>query len=296
MEYSHFTNNLNILDSTLFSRKKRSILPSLNENGIVRTNFQFSPKTQKRLSGFINEFIEARNQFLLSESPAKLMFKQEEKWDIFFHTFDKKEQINSENRSQVLIVYVEDEVDLKDHFEFLSNYSAVAVVQGGRSSTFRFMVGTSNPQFSDADAPFFETGQDLVDICLFSKTFYKASNIIILLVLSNFLIVFLVLNTHLLISIYPPYSKTVIQQRRFVLESAVSASKSGSISCINKNSGIRGFFAGLTGNSDKSSSDKLSRGSSLKNGSSPLSSPSKLRAEELKREIQMESSMSLLHL
>lgn len=108
------------------------------------------------------------------------------------------------------------------------------------------------------------------------------------------------MNTHLLISIYPPYSKSVIQQRRFVLESAVSTSKSGSTSCINKNSGIRGFFNGLTGNSDKSNGDKLSRGSSFKNGSSPLSTPSKLsnnaRAEELKREIQMESSMSLLHL
>lgn len=104
----------------------------------------------------------------------------------------------------------------------------------------------------------------------------------------------------MLISLYPPYSKTVNQQRRFVLESAVIESKYGSFSSISKSTGIKGFFAGLTGSSDKSNCDKLSRGSSLKNGSSPLSSPSKLlsntRAEELKREIQIESSMSLLHL
>ena len=108
------------------------------------------------------------------------------------------------------------------------------------------------------------------------------------------------MNAHLLISLFPPYSKTVNQQRRFILESAVIESKYGSLSSINKSSGIKGFFSGLTGCSDKSNSDKLSRGSSLKNGSSPLSSPSKLqshaRAEEIKREIQIESSMSLLHL
>lgn len=107
------------------------------------------------------------------------------------------------------------------------------------------------------------------------------------------------MNAHLLISIYPPYSRSVNQQRRFVLESAVAATKSGRVSSINKNSGIRGFFSGLSGKSENSS-DKLSRGSSLKNGSSPLSSPSKQsntgRMDELKREIQIESSMSLLHL
>lgn len=104
----------------------------------------------------------------------------------------------------------------------------------------------------------------------------------------------------MLISIYPPYSRNVNQQRRFVLESAVAASKSGGLSSINKTSGIRGFFSGLTSGSDKSNTDKLSRGSSLKNGSSPLSSQAKQsnngRMDELKREIRMESSMSLLHL
>lgn len=101
-------------------------------------------------------------------------------------------------------------------------------------------------------------------------------------------------------SIYPPFSKNVVQQRRFVLESSVAASKSGSVSSINKGSAIRGFFSSITGNSDKSNGDRLSRGSSLKTGSSPLSSPAKTsnadRIEELKREIKMDSSMSLLHL
>lgn len=179
LEHSNFTNNISILDSTLFSHKKRSIIPSLNEDGIVSTSFQFSPKNQKRLSGFISEFIEARNQFILSESPAKLLFKQEEKWDIFFHVYDTKKQIQSENKSQVLIAYVEDEVDLKDNYDLLSEYSAVAIVQGGgRSSTFRFIIGTNRPHISGIDASFYEAGQDLADIRSFMKEFYKASNLI----------------------------------------------------------------------------------------------------------------------
>lgn len=102
-------------------------------------------------------------------------------------------------------------------------------------------------------------------------------------------------------SIYPPHAKNILQQRRFVLESAIAASKPGGFSLVNnKSSGLRNFLSGLTGSTDKLNSDKLSRGSSLKNGSSPLSSPSKIshaaRIDELKREIKIESSMSYLHL
>ena len=101
-------------------------------------------------------------------------------------------------------------------------------------------------------------------------------------------------------SIYPPHTKNILQQRRFVLESAIAASKPGGFSFVNnKSSGLRNFLSGLAGSTDKLNSDKLSRGSSLKN-SSPLSSPSKMspaaRIDELKREIKIESSMSYLHL
>ena len=101
-------------------------------------------------------------------------------------------------------------------------------------------------------------------------------------------------------SLYPPFPKTVNQQRQFVLESALAASRSSSLSSIGKGTGLKGFFSGLTGGTDKSGNDRLSRGSSLKTGSSPLSSPLKAsntgRVESMKKEIKIESSMSLLHL
>lgn len=174
MEHSCFTHNISDLDSTLFSRKKGSALSNVNENGTVSSSFQFSPKNQKKISKFISEFTETKNQLLLSESPARLMFKQEDKYDILFHIFDSKDQVHWENMSQVLIVYVEDEADLKEHLEFMSQYAAVAIVQG-RSNTFRFMIGTKNPKFSDSEGPHFERSADLIDIQSFSKDFFKAS-------------------------------------------------------------------------------------------------------------------------
>lgn len=174
MEHSCFTHNISDLDSTLFSRKKGSILSNVNDNGTVSSCFQFSPKNQKKISKFINEFTEAKNQLLLSESPARLMFRQEDKYDILFHIYDSKEQVQWENMSQVLIVYVEDDVDLKEHTEFMSQYAAVAIVQG-RTNTFRFMIGTKNPKFSGFEDPLFERNVDLTDIQTFSKDFFKAS-------------------------------------------------------------------------------------------------------------------------
>lgn len=171
MEHTNFTHNISDLDSTLFNRKKRSA----NENGLVSSSFQFSPKNQKRLSGFLIEFSESKNQFLLSESPAKLFLRQDEKRDIFFHVFDTKDQIQWENKSQILIVYVEDDLDLKEHYQFLSHYSAVAVVQGGRSNTFRYIVGTRNSHFSNLEDWSLESCPDLVDIRTFGNNFYKTS-------------------------------------------------------------------------------------------------------------------------
>lgn len=174
MEHAWFTHNIPDLDSTVFGRKNGATIPNLNDCGIVCSNFQFSPKNQKKISSFLNEFTEAKNQMVLSESPAKLIFKQEDKFDIFFHIFESKDQIQWESKSQVLIVYIEDNIDLKDNIDILSQYAAVAVVQG-RSNTFRFLIGTKNHQFSDVKGPCFETGLDLVDISAFSKEFNKAS-------------------------------------------------------------------------------------------------------------------------
>lgn len=104
-----------------------------------------------------------------------------------------------------------------------------------------------------------------------------------------------------MISIYPPYARNILKQRRFVLESAIAASKTGGLSFVNNKSlGLRNFLSGLSGSTEKLKGDRISRGSSLKNGSSPLSSPSKMssavRLDELKREIKIESWMSHLHL
>ena len=171
----YFTAEIEQSSKTYNDSDLKSIFFGRELGAEIRGSFRFSPKNHKRLPGFISEFSDARNQFLLSESPAKLMFKQEEKWDIFFHIFDSKDQIKSINKSQVLIVHVEEEVDLKEHYNFLSQYTAIAVVQGGRSNSYRFIVGTSNSQFSNFNTSFFEPGRDLENICSFSKDFYRAS-------------------------------------------------------------------------------------------------------------------------
>lgn len=178
MEYACFTHNISDLDSTLFGRKRGSFISNVNESGIVSSSFQFAPKNQKKLSFFINEFTDAKNQLLLSESPAKLVFKQEGKYDLFYHIFESKDQIHWENKSQLLIVYIEDSIDLKDHESLLSQYAAVAVVQG-RANTFRFFIVTKNQQFADLQSQFFESDIDLIDLSSFSKEFNKASKNIV---------------------------------------------------------------------------------------------------------------------
>jgi hypothetical protein len=180
MEYASFTHNISDLDSTLFGWKSGSIIPNVNDSGIVSSNFQFLAKNQKKLSLFINEFTEAKNQLILSESPGKLMFKQEDRFDTFFHVFDSEDQIRWENKSQVLVVYIEDDVDLKKHVDLLSQYSAIATVQG-RSNTFRFLIGTKNHPFSDVDSSCFESDIDLIDLGSFTKNFNKARKIFIII-------------------------------------------------------------------------------------------------------------------
>lgn len=302
MGNSFVTHNTSDFDATLFSPKRQSNIPRSEGNGTMSSCFQFSPKNQKKISAFINEFTEARNQFLLSESPAKMLFKKDDFKDVFFHVYESSDEIFWESRSPILILYLEDEDNLDKYSQLLHEYMAIAIVQG-RSNNFRFTIATKSEQFSDLSDIFYETGLDLKDANLFVKDFYKSSNnfnfyFSVLPLISIF--IFLVLNAHLLISNYPPHSKNINHQRRYILESAVAAAKSGSLSSLNKGSGIKGFFSALSGGSEKAGGDRLSRGSSLKNGSSPLSSPTKIsntnRIDEMKKEIQMESSMSLLHL
>lgn len=88
-------------------------------------------------------------------------------------------------------------------------------------------------------------------------------------------------------TLYPPHSKTVLQQQRFVLESALSVSKSG----------VKGFLQNLMNKAESalnSHEQKLARGSSLKAGSSPLSSPQK--TADIRKEIELEGGLSHLHL
>lgn len=172
MGNSFVTHNTSDFDGTLFSPKRQS---NIHENGTLNSCFQFSPKNQKKLSAFINEFTEARNQFLLFESPAKMVYKKDDYKDVFFHVYESHDHIIWESRSPILILYLEDEDDLKEYSRTLQDYMAVAIVQG-RSNTFRFTIATQNTQFSDLNESFYETGLDLKGAHLFFKDFYKSSN------------------------------------------------------------------------------------------------------------------------
>lgn len=175
MGNSFVTHNTSDFDATLFSPKRQSNIPRSEENVTLNSCFQFSPKNQKKLSAFINEFTEARNQFLLSESPAKMLYKKDDYKDVFFHVYESHDQIILESRSPILILYLEDENDLKEYSQALQNYMAVAIVQG-RSNTFRFTIATKNTQFSDLHGSFYETSLDLKGANSFIKDFYKSSN------------------------------------------------------------------------------------------------------------------------
>ena len=175
MGNSFVTHNTSDFDATLFSSKRQSNITCSDDNGAISSCFQFSPKNPKKLTAFINEFTEARNQFLLSESPAKLLFKKDDYRDIFFHVYDAQDQIPCESRSPILILYLEDDSNVKDYIQSLHEYMAVAIVQG-RSNTFRFTIATKNNQFSDLKGIFYETELNLKDINSFLKIFSKSSN------------------------------------------------------------------------------------------------------------------------
>lgn len=169
MDYACFTNNLSELDSGLFGRKKSSSC-LLNETSI-NSSFQFLPKNQKKLSAFINEFTEARNQYILSESPAALLFRRDEGRDMFYHVFTADQFAAWESKSPVAIVYTEEGADIASHLGYLSGYEAVAVVQS-RMNGFRFCVRHRNVAFHAGSC--FEAKAELQPLHLFSRDFGKA--------------------------------------------------------------------------------------------------------------------------
>lgn len=174
MEKACFTRNISDLDSTLFSLKKSSNNSKIDEDGIVSSCFQFCPKNQKKLVNFLNEFSEAKNQNILSESPAKLIFKQEDRYDVFFHVYEDANQIHKDCKSPIAIVYVEDQVNILAHSEFLADYDTVVIVQG-RCNTLRFLLGTRISKLDETVCPVYSSEPELLDIKSFSKIFFKAS-------------------------------------------------------------------------------------------------------------------------
>jgi hypothetical protein len=64
---------------------------------------------------------------------------------------------------------------------------------------------------------------------------------------------------------------------------------------------VKGFFSSLVNKAESSLgsspvADKLTRGTSQKAGSSPLSSPSKRIVEDIRKEIGLQSELTHLHL
>ena len=130
----------------------RSDLDSLNLSNSLR----FLPKNQKRTTSFFHEFTEARNQLLLSESPAKLLFQRtgDDNRDLLYHVFSRVqfEAWNQNSQSPVAIVYVEEdeEVQFEAYMGLLSEYAAVAIIQG-RQQTYRFCIRTRSTHFSKTE-------------------------------------------------------------------------------------------------------------------------------------------------
>lgn len=171
---SYVTHNTSDFDATFFSPKRQSNASNCDNNMTLSSCFQFSPKNEKKISAFINEFTDARNQYLLSELSAKLIFKKDDYKDIFFHVYKFQDQINFESMSPILILYVEDEDKIENFLDLIQEYQVVAIVQG-HCNNFRFTIATKNSQFSDLKDNFFETELDLKDTISFIKDFYKSS-------------------------------------------------------------------------------------------------------------------------
>lgn len=180
IDHALFTNNLSEIDSALFGKNRTTPSTSLSSNtGTISTNYKFLPKNQKKLTPFLSEFAEARSQFILSESPAKLRKRQLDGRDLSYHIFNSQDYEDWENKSRVAIVYTEEDEGTNLN-NFLSNhladYTAVAIVQQ-KSNKFRFCLRTKN-SLNLADRKFIQTSTDLKSIDQFMKEFHSASKIL----------------------------------------------------------------------------------------------------------------------
>ena len=151
MEQACFTLNRADIDSSLLGLK-RSSSGLLNEAAYINSSLRFLPKNQKKFSAFYNEFTEARNQFILSESPAQLLFQRDDGRDIFYHLFSRGDFENWTGRSPIAVLFLEEEseVPFDSYMSFLADYEAVSIVQA-RGQKYRFCIRTRDTKFNGSD-------------------------------------------------------------------------------------------------------------------------------------------------
>jgi hypothetical protein len=148
MEHACFTLNRGDIDSSLLGLKKSSS-GLLTEAAYINNNLRFLPKNQKKFSTFYTEFTEARNQFILSESPAQLLCERNDGRDIFYHLFNQSDFETWTGRSPIAVLFLEEEseVSFESFMSFLADYEAVAIVQA-RNQKYRFCIRTRDAKFN----------------------------------------------------------------------------------------------------------------------------------------------------
>lgn len=171
MEQACFTLNRSDIDSSLIGLKKSNSC-LLNEAFISNSSLRFLPKNQRKISSFFNDFTEARNQFILSESPAKLLFQRDDGRDIFYHAFNRAQFESWNSKSPVAVIFLEEdnEIDFESYMGLLGDYQAVAIIQG-RQQKYRFCIRSRKTQFNQSGE---ECQLHLHNLNAFIGTFKKA--------------------------------------------------------------------------------------------------------------------------
>ncbi len=149
MEQACFTLNRADIDGSLLGLKK-SASGLLNEAAYINNHLRFLPKNQKKFAAFYNEFMEARNQFILSESPAQLLFQRDEERDMFYHLFNQGDFESWTGRSPVAVLFLEEESDelaFDAYMNYLAEYEAIAIVQA-RAHKYRYCIRTRDLKFT----------------------------------------------------------------------------------------------------------------------------------------------------
>lgn len=151
MEQACFTLNRADIDGSLIGLKKSNSGLLNNEAFISNSSLRFLPKNQRKISAFFKEFTEARNQFILSASPAKLLFQRDDGRDIFYHAFNRTEFEAWTSKSPVAVIFLEEgnEIGFESYMSSLGEYEAVAIVQG-RQQKYRFCVRSRKTQFKQS--------------------------------------------------------------------------------------------------------------------------------------------------